>query len=252
MMEKIIAYLFLLLFSAIFVARIFCKKKSTIRIGTTGDYEPLTWYDPEKKEYRGLDIDIVKYFAKSNGLHVQFILTTWKTLTQDLLDQKFDIAVGGISTSEERKSQFSFSKSILEDKKVAVIRCSDREKLSSFELLNRKEVRLIENIGGTNEVCARKYFKKSSLTLFPSNRNIFSHILNNDADAMVTDQVEANNQVKKNSSLCIVEIPDEYSCHTTLAYMLRKEDKRLLEKINAAIDEIKKNGEFSNLSKRWL
>lgn len=228
------------------------KKETTIRVGTTGDYKPMTWYDNKEKKYLGFDIAVAHYFCKSRNYNLEFISTTWHTLNKNLAEKKFDVAMGGISVAPEREAEFSFSNHILIDKKVAVIRCVDKDKLKSFEDINKKDIRLIENIGGTNEKCARKFFTNSSLILFSNNRRIFSEIINKNADVMITDKLEADNQIKETPELCIVEFSEQYSCESKLAYMLRKEDELLLNEINHTINEIYENGEFSNLSRIWL
>ena len=51
-----------------------------LRVGTTGDWNPMTMIDPNSKERTGFDIDIANALASDMGVKVVFVPTTWKTL----------------------------------------------------------------------------------------------------------------------------------------------------------------------------
>lgn len=80
-------------------------KKGVIRVGTTGDYKPFTYFNPKTKEYEGYDIEAAKLMAADLGVKITFVKTTWPTLMEDLHKNKFDIAVGGISRNTDRQKQ---------------------------------------------------------------------------------------------------------------------------------------------------
>ena len=55
-------------------------KNGEIRVGTTGDWNPMTIKDPSTNEYKGFEIDIVKELANDMGVNILFVPTEWKTL----------------------------------------------------------------------------------------------------------------------------------------------------------------------------
>ena len=71
--------------------------RGTIRIGTTGDYRPMSYLNAETGEYEGIDAELSQLIADSLGVAIEYVPTTWSTLTKDTLDGKFDIALCGIS-----------------------------------------------------------------------------------------------------------------------------------------------------------
>ena len=48
-----------------------------LRVGTTGDWNPMTIIDPNSKERSGFDIDIANQLANDMGVKVVFVPTTW-------------------------------------------------------------------------------------------------------------------------------------------------------------------------------
>ena len=78
-------------------------ERGTIKIGTTGDYKPMSYFNKETGEYEGIDAELSKIIAESLGVKIEFIPTTWPTLTADTLAGKFDIALCGISRNYVRE-----------------------------------------------------------------------------------------------------------------------------------------------------
>ena len=68
---------------------------NTLRVGTPGDYWPFSL--KKDGQFVGHDIELVEEIAAVFGLEVEFVQTSWKTMADDLGNNKFDVVVGGIS-----------------------------------------------------------------------------------------------------------------------------------------------------------
>ena len=53
--------------------------RGTIRIGTTGDYIPMSYLNPDTGEYEGIDAELSKIIAASLGVAIEYVPTTWPT-----------------------------------------------------------------------------------------------------------------------------------------------------------------------------
>ncbi len=210
-----------------------------LRVGTTGDYPPLTYYNPQTKKFSGTDIENAKALGKYIGRKVVFIKTSWPTLSSDLMANKFDIAMGGISSSPERTQQFLQSDPIMKDGKIPLVRCNDIKKYDSLEKINQLQVRVIENKGGTNEQFAKKYLSKATLTLIDDNLSATQYLLNNYADVMITDRTEALYKQKMIKNLCASH-PDHPFTTFDKIYLLPKTSTELLGQVNGWIRMKKK------------
>ena len=91
-----------------------------IRVGTTGDYKPFTYLNPQTGTFEGIDIDMAQALGKGLGVKVEFVKTSWPTLGADFAAGKFDIAVGGVSITTDRAKVGYFSIPILQDGKAAI------------------------------------------------------------------------------------------------------------------------------------
>ena len=179
-------------------------------VGTTGDYPPLTYLT--ESGYRGKDIQIFSDFAKSQNLVIKFVPTTWQTLSKDLSNNKFDVAIGGISENVERKKLFNLSDAIESSAKVPLIRCIDNNRFKNFSDIDNPNIIVAENRGGTSQDFALNNIKQATLLLYPKNQLAISSLNSpeNKADVMFTDDVEVQYRHQITPELCQANIPEKF------------------------------------------
>ncbi len=172
-----------------------------LRVGTTGDYQPYSHLLPDGR-YEGIDIELAKDLAHSLGVKLVIVPTSWPTLMADLKAKKYDIGMSGISKKLSRQAQGLFSRAYTVSGKTPIARCEDQDKFNSLADINRKEIKVIVNPGGTNEVFARQHITEAQLILHPENTTIFEAIIAGEADVMITDEEEVLLQSAKSAVLC--------------------------------------------------
>ena len=145
------------------------KARGVLRVGTTGDYCPMSYLNPRTHAYEGFDTALTEDLAARLGVGIRYVPTTWPTLMQDTLDRKFDLAICGITITAARKEQALMSEGYLENGKTVLCRAEDAKKYISLAAINRPEVRVMENPGGLNEKFAREHLPNAILTIHPVN-----------------------------------------------------------------------------------
>jgi len=147
------------------------------------------------------------------GVKLEVVPTSWPTLMKDFAENRFDIAMSGISVNLARQKVALFSIPYLKDGKTPITRCENVSRLQTLEDIDRPSVRTIVNPGGTNEVFARANLKKATIVVYPDNVTILDKVVSGEVDLMITDAVEARLQQKLRPSLCAVhpDAPFDYS-----------------------------------------
>ena len=84
-------------------------KEGVLKVGSTGDYNPMSFRDPNTKELSGHQIDAARELAKDMGVKVEFVATDWKTLVQGIQAGQYDIAMTGASMSVARAKTAGFT-----------------------------------------------------------------------------------------------------------------------------------------------
>ncbi|MBR2202358.1 MAG: transporter substrate-binding domain-containing protein, partial [Bacteroidales bacterium] len=179
------------------------RSRGTLIIGTTGDYRPLSYREPETDEYWGFGIEVAQKIAENIGVKITYVPTSWPTLTEDVLKEPaiFDFAIGGITITDARKSQMDMSDGYLKNGKTIICRTEDAQKYQTLDDLNRPEVHVMINPGGLNEKFARENLPQATLIVYEKNEEIPSQVSEGKADVMITEITEAPYYIKTDPRL---------------------------------------------------
>ena len=69
-----------------------------LRVGTTGDWDPMSMKDPATNKYKGFDIDVMNELAKDMGVKVKFVPTDWKTIVSGITADRYDVSTSVTKT----------------------------------------------------------------------------------------------------------------------------------------------------------
>lgn len=229
--------------------------RGTIRIGTTGDYIPMSWLNPATGEYEGIDAELSKILAESLGVAIEYVPTTWSTLAADCQADKFDVALCGISRNFARARTMAMSDAYGEGLfgKTILCRKSDAKKFKTVADLNRPTVRVMINPGGTNEKFARANLPAATLIVHDDNADIPLQIADGNADIMITETVEAVSWVKREPRLAapLVDKPFDGTRHSC-GILMAKGDQELLNYVNFVLAELRMDGRLEQLEIKYL
>src|SRR5699024_44271 len=225
--------------------------KGVIRVGTTGDYKPFTYFNPETEEFEGYDIDAAKILAEDLGVEVEFVKTTWPDLMDDLLEDKFDFAVGGISRNVDRQKTAHLTDAYFDFGKVALIHKKNKDKFKKPEDLNQPDVKVGVNPGGTNKEYVDAHLKDADVTVVEENLDIPGKVAEETFDVMITDTVEADLYAKEDSRFRVA-FRDDTLTKSQKGYMMQQGDPIFQNWIDVWMDEMKLNGEFEKLEEEWM
>ena len=207
------------------------KADGTLRVGLTGDYAPYSLRGPDGKIV-GADVMMAESLAKALGVKLAIVPTAWKTLKADLVGDKFDVAMGGVSVTPDRAAVGDYSIAVMHDGKRPIVRCADKDRYTSISAIDKPEVKLVVNPGGTNERFAKAHLAHAHLDVHPDNRTIFEEVASGHADVMVTDGAEVDYQARRHAGvLCPATVKDSFD-HFDKAYWMTK-DQALKDAVDA-------------------
>ena len=248
------AVLMLLTVSTVFAGHLEdIAARGTIRIGTTGDYIPMSYRNPQTGAYEGIDAELSQLIADSLGVKIEYVPTSWPTLTADTLAGKFDIALCGISRNYARAKTMAMSDAYGEGAfgKTILCRKSDAKKYQSLADIDKPEVRVMINPGGTNEKFAHANLKKAKLIVHQENADIPRQVAEGNADIMITETVEAARYIELNDKLAAPLMNAPFTRHSC-GILMQKGDQEFLNYINFVLAELKMDGTLAKLEKKYL
>lgn len=227
--------------------------RGTIRIGTTGDYIPMSYLNPATGEYEGIDAELSKLIADSLGVKIEYVPTTWPTLSADMMAGKFDIALCGISRNFARAKVMAMSDAYGEGLfgKTILCRKTDAKKFKTIADMNKPTVRVMINPGGTNEKFARANLPNAKLIIHEDNADIPIQIAEGNADIMITETVEAFSWVKREPRLAAPLVDKPFSRHSC-GILMQRGDQEFLNYINFVLAELRMDGTLEQLEIKYL
>lgn len=217
--------------------------KDKIYVGTNAEFPPFEYLD--KGQITGFDIDLMNEIGKVIDADIKIQDMSFDGLLPALQLKKVDVVIAGMTATEERKKTVAFTQPYYTASQVIIVNDGDNS-IKSFDDLKGKRVGVMLGFTGDTVVSAIDGVKVERYNAAYAG---IMALKANKVDAVVLDSEPAKNYVKQNSGLKIAEAD---AAQEEYAIALRKNDKKLLEKLEKGLAEIKANGTYNQLLEKYF
>ncbi|MEM7022543.1 MAG: transporter substrate-binding domain-containing protein [Pseudomonadota bacterium] len=224
-------------------------ESGTLRVGTTGDFNPMSFRDPATNEYVGFDIDVAKAFAADMEVEIEFVPTDWKTLINGILADKYDISTSA-SLNMQRAKVAGYSAPYVEFGTVPMTLKKNLERFDGWESINNPEISVAVTLGTVFEGQAKDYFPDSKIVSVEAPARDYQEVLANRADVSITSNVEAASLMKTYPELTVIPV-DKARSRRPGAFLLAQGDQVWINYVNHWIDLMHTQGFFEELGEKW-
>ena len=225
-------------------------KAGVLRVGTTGDWNPMSVRDPASNAYQGFDIDVMQALADDMGVTIQFVPTAWATLVNGLVADKYDITTSA-SITPQRIRTVGFTRSYYQVSTVPITLKENLNRFKDWEDINQAGVAVATTLGTSHEQQVKLFFPKARIiTVEPPARD-FQEVLSGRAEVSVTSNIEASRLVGTHPQLAIVPVSAPRS-PADLAFIIPQEDQVWINYLNHWITIKENQGFFETLQQKWM
>ncbi|MDO4691063.1 MAG: basic amino acid ABC transporter substrate-binding protein [Fusobacterium sp.] len=217
--------------------------KQVVLVGTNAEFAPFEYL--EKNEIVGFDIDLLNAISKETGIEFKIKDMAFDGLLPALQTKKVDLVIAGMTATPEREKTVLFSKPYFTAKQVIITKKTDNT-LKTFDDLSGKKVGVM--LGFTGDTVVSE-IKGTKVERFNAAYAAIMALNQGKIDAVVLDSEPAKKYIANSKELVIADVPAEEEDY---AIAVRKTDKDLIEKINAAVDKLKVNGEYDKILKKYF
>ena len=221
----------------------------TLKVGTTGDWNPMTMKDPATDSYEGYDIDVMRALAEDLGVEVEFVPTDWKTLVAGVSSGKYHMT-GSASISPARAKAAGYSDSYFSLATVPLVLKKNAGRFADWDDLDDPDVTVAATLGTTQEKQVREFFPNAKHSIVEAPARDFQEVLVGRADAHITSNVEANKLVEQYPDMAIVPVSAPRA-PTPIAMLLPQDDQVWINYVNTWIRLKQEGGFFDELAQRW-
>ncbi len=219
------------------------EKVSKIYVGTNAEFAPFEYLEDGK--IVGFDIDLMNAISEKLGVEIEIKDMAFDGLLPALQSKKIDMIIAGMTATEERKKAVNFTTSYYTANQV-IITGEKAEDIPSFDGLKGKKVGVV--LGFTGDVVVSE-LEGVEVKKYNAGYAAIMDLKSGKIDAVVLDGEPAKNFIKNQEGLKLASAAGEKEEY---AIAVGKDNEELLNKVNKALEELKTDGTYDELLKKWF
>ncbi|MFL1706892.1 basic amino acid ABC transporter substrate-binding protein [Campylobacter sp. MOP7] len=230
---------------ALLLAGLVSLGATELKVGTAANYPPFEFIDDQNK-IAGFDIDLMDALSKKVGFKYQFVNMNFDGLIVALKTGKINVIASAMSATDERRKSIDFTDAYYSTENI-YLRKKGNEAIKDKESLSGKKVGV--QLGTVQEMAAKEI---KGVNIVPSEETVtlVLGLKANKIDAVIFDSSIGYGYLKKNPDLEEFHKESDGSEGFSIAF---DKDKNLdlIEKINAALKELKQDGTYDKLLEKY-
>ena len=215
-----------------------------LTVGTNATFPPYEYKDGD--DIVGIDADIAQALADKLGLKMEMIDMEFGALITAIQSGKIDVALAGMTATEERKQNVDFTDSYATGVQVIIVK-EGSDIASVDDLANDKIIGVQE--GTTGHLYCSDDYGEDHVIAYTSGATAIQALLQNKVDCVVIDQQPAKEFVEANEGLKILD--SEYTVEN-YAVAVSKDNPALTEALNKAMQELKDDGTIQSILDKYI
>ncbi|MGH1978982.1 ABC transporter substrate-binding protein [Rothia sp. L_38] len=214
-----------------------------LTVCTNPPYAPFEY--EENGKIVGLDADIAAAIASDLGVEADMFTTSFEGIQSGvaLSSKQCDIALSGITITDERKTVMNFTDSYVDDN-LAILVPAGSDIKSDADLSGR-------NIGVQQATSGEKYAQDAGANTvqYEDNGLLLQAVQTGQVDAIVGNITVLSEMLTSDSSLSVVQ---EIETGEQIAGAVATENTALLDAANATLQKMEEDGRLADLREKYL
>ncbi len=223
------------------------QKAGVIKVGMEVGYLPFEFND-DQGNIIGFDVDMANELGKRMGVKVELINTAWDGIIPGLQAGKYDIIMSGMTRTLERALAVNFTDPYYETGQVLLIRKGDT-RVKNFKDMDTKDLVLAVKTGTTSDLATAKIIKNAKIDKYSTEIDGVTALKTKKADVFVYDKPYIEDYAEKDAE--VVMLPELFT-KEYFGFAIRKGDQDYLNWLNYFVAEIRADGTYDSLYKKWF
>lgn len=225
---------------------LFHRSRKKLVVATDTAFVPFEFKQGDK--YVGFDVDLWDAIAKELKLDYTLKPMDFSGIIPALQTRNVDLALAGITITEERKKAIEFSDGYYKSGLQVMVRNNEND-IKGISDLNGKVVAVKSGTGSVEY--AKANIKSKDLRQFPNIDSAYMELGTNRADAVLHDTPNILYFIHTAGKGRFKAVGDSIEAQQYgIAFPKGSDDLR--EKVNGALKTLKENGTYNTLYKKWF
>ncbi len=211
-------------------------------MATNAEFPPYEYY--EGSEIVGIDVEIAQAVAEEMGMELQIEDMAFDSIITAVTSGKADFGAAGMTVTEDRLKSVDFSDPYTTSAQVIIVK-EDSPIATPEDLVGKK---IGVQLGTTGDIYAED-IEDATIERYNKGFEAIQSLLSDKIDAVVIDQEPAGVFVSQNKGL---KLTDEEFTTEEYALAIAKGNEELLEKVNAALADLKESGRLDEIKAGYI
>ena len=220
-----------------------------LRVGVAPNSQPVIF--KQGGTISGIEADYAKLLGEALGKEVRFVEVPWEKLIDHLEQNKIDIIMSGMTVTSARSIRINFATPYMQSGLSGLFRRDAYDPsglLASIIINQNKRIGYVE--GTTAEFFVMQRFPRAEKKSFSSTTAAVKALKNSKIEMFIYDApiiwwLSAMNENELVAFIDVLNIEP-------LAWGVRKNNRVLLDQINALVAQWKKDGTSNKIALRWI
>lgn len=199
----------------------------------------------------GFDIDMGIEMAKALGVKPVFVDTLWPGIIPALQLGRFDVIFGGMSVTEERKKKVDFANPFMTVGQTILLNKKHQGVIKSYEDFNFPKYTVVSKPATTGEAAVKTMIPNCTYKPFDTEIEGATQVLEGKADAFVYDLPYNAVFIAMHGTENLVFLDTPFTTEP-IAWAIRKNDPDFMKFLNEFLVQIKKDGRFDRIYRKWF
>ena len=219
----------------------------TLTMGTNAHFPPYEFY--EDGQVVGIDAEIAAAIADKLGMELVIVDAEFETLVASVEAGKYDIAMAGMTVTEDRLQSVNFSVSYANGVQSIIVK--EGSPITCVDDLYAEGAAYKVGVqqGTTGDIYCTDDFGADNVLQFKTGNDAVAALMAGKIDCVVIDNNPAKAYVEANEGLLVLDT--EYT-NEDYAIAINLNNTELLEKINAALEELIADGTVAAIIEKYI
>jgi len=224
------------------------KASGTLRVCIWPDYYGITWRSPRTGQLAGIDIELSAEFAKSLGVKVQYVDSSFAKLIDDLTAERCDIAMHAVGITPQRQQALKFSQPYLKSDIYAVTTRSSRV-VRQWADIDMPGVKVAVQAGTFMEPVMAAELKQAQMVVIKPPLVREQELEAGRVDVFMTDYPYSRRLLDNADWARLVSPPGPFH-PIPYAYAVKPGDDEWLRQVDEFVAQIKRDGRLEAAARR--
>ncbi|WP_319530876.1 transporter substrate-binding domain-containing protein [uncultured Cohaesibacter sp.] len=181
------------------------RSRGTLRMAGILNEDPYFAKDPRTQEWRGFAVEMARDIAKTIGVELEVVESSWANSILDVQSNKVDLALA-LTAMPKRAMSIYFSSPTYYNSFVLI---SPKKDLAdkTWSEINDMNITIAVDLGSAQDQIATQYLKKAEILRFKTRDEALMALSSGKADAVINTVLNAMVMVKKNPAFGTVFVP---------------------------------------------